>query len=255
MGRRLIRSRWLRRLLISLLALAAIAVVSCWAFSEAKPAGAAGPAADELAHRIERAVRADAFRETGAVKWVFAGRHRHLWDRARGFARVRYGQVEVLLRLSDRSGQVFEGGRRLSDSSAHARLDEAHGHFINDSFWLNPFTKLFDPGVSRKLVRREERPALLVEFASGGRTPGDAYLLLLDAEGRPRAWKMWVSILPLGGLQASFEGWTALETGAWVATRHRLGPFSFELTQVSAAESVEALVGSDPFEALLSGRR
>ena len=88
--------------------------------------------------------------------------------------------------------------------------------------------------------------ALLVSFGSGGRTPGDAYLWTVGADGRPTAWRMWVSILPIGGLKVSWAGWTRLSTGAWVATEHALGPIDLCLTQVEGAASLAALLGDQP---------
>nr|MBK7066096.1 hypothetical protein [Deltaproteobacteria bacterium] len=62
---------------------------------------------------------------------------------------------------------------------------------------------------------------------------------------------MWVSIIPIGGLEASWEGWTRLSTGALVATRHQMGPKRMELRDVAGAETLAALVpGADRLQAL-----
>ena len=58
-------------------------------------------------------------------------------------------------------------------------------------------------------------------------------------------------VLPIPGLEASWEGWITLPTGARVATRHRVAGFTLSFTDIAAAESLEALVGpQDPFQAL-----
>lgn len=200
------------------------------------------------------AVGGEAWARTGAVRWTFAGRHRHLWDRARGYARVRWDDVDARLRLGDRSGVVTRGGRRLEPEEARALLDEAYGRWVNDSFWLNPVVKVFDEGVRRELVELEgdlpagaSRQGLLVTYTSGGLTPGDAYLWIVDAQGRPLAWRMWVSIVPIGGLEVSWERWVTLGTGARVATLHRLGPLRLELTDVAGAADLSTLAADDPF--------
>jgi len=140
---------------------------------------------------------------------------------------------------------------RVCEDPLDAALDTAWRRWINDSFWLNPVVKAFDEGVARSVARVDGRDALLLQYRSGGVTPGDRYLWLLDENGLPRAWRMWVSIIPIGGLEASWEGWTRLSTGALVATRHQMGPKRMEIRDVAGAETLSALVsGADPFAAL-----
>ena len=64
---------------------------------------------------------------------------------------------------------------------------------------------------------------------------------------------MWVQVLPIGGVQFSWEDWQTLKTGARVATRHR-GPlgFTIELTHIRAESSLAALYpDGDPFAPLV----
>lgn len=216
------------------------------------PDGKPGPEADALARRIREAVHQDAWDRTGAVRWVFAGRHRWLWDRKRDLARLRDGEQEVLLRLSDRSGRVTKGGEVLSGDERRDALDDAYASFINDAFWLQPMRTFFDAGVRRKLVQLDDGGSgLLVTYTQGGVTPGDSYLWIPGQDGKPVRWRMWVSIIPIGGLAASWERWRALETGALVSTLHRAGPVELEISDVHGAESLAALApGPDPFAAL-----
>lgn len=255
------RRRWrccslaLGALLLLLLGLAA-------AIHRARPAGVEGPEAEALARRMVEAVDGEAWRRTGAVRWTFAGSNRHLWDRRRGLARVRWGQVEVLLRAGAPAGRAWRGGQRVRGAEEGALLRAAHGAWINDSFWLDPVTKAFDPGTTRAIVSGAPtagatggEQSLLISYASGGNTPGDAYLWELDpATGRPVAWRMWVSILPLGGVRATWAGWTRLGTGAWVATEHQvLGLLPLAITDVAGAETLAQLEpGPDPFAPLLA---
>ena len=140
-------------------------------------------------------------------------------------------------------------------------LEKAWVFWCNDSFWLNPIAKLFDEGTRRSLVSvpdSGEGPlrGLLVAYDSGGVTPGDAYLWLVGQDGLPRAWRMWTQILPLGGIEASWEGWQSLPNGARVATRHRLPIFTLELSDIRAAASAAELSGGeDPFGPILQATR
>ena len=246
--------RTLKKILRGVGALAALLLalaLGAWAYlRHPMPAVAPGDA-DALARRMLAAVDAAAWARTGAVRWSFFNGDRHLWDRARGFERFEHGDERVLLNLSTRRGLAWRGGRALSGAALDAALDTAWRRWINDSFWLNPVVKAFDEGVTRSVVREGGRDALLLRYRSGGVTPGDGYLWLLDANGRPRAWRMWVSVLPIGGLEASWEGWTRLSTGALVATVHQMGPKRLEIRDVAGAETLAALApGADPFAAL-----
>jgi hypothetical protein len=205
--------------------------------------------ADALARRMIASVDGDAWNRTMALRWTFADGSRHLWDRSRGFERYERGDLRVLLDLTTRRGRAWRGGRALSGDEQRDALELAWRRWINDSFWLNPVVKAFDDGVTRSVARDDNgREALLLSYASGGVTPGDRYLWILDANARPTAWRMWVKIIPVGGIEASWGGWRQLATGAWVSTRHRLGPREMELRDVAGAASLVALVGADdPF--------
>ncbi|MDD9965254.1 MAG: hypothetical protein OXR73_03445 [Myxococcales bacterium] len=221
--------------------------------SEPRPRGTAGPEAEELARSLEAWSYPEGWQTTGAVKWTFAGRHQLLWDRYRQLISVRFDGVHVLRHLHTATGgRVFRRGREILGPERGALLDKAYAIWANDSFWLNPLEKLFDDGVVRQRVALPEGGyGLLVTYRSGGVTPGDAYLWLTDERGAPRAFKMWVSVIPIGGLEASWEGWKTLATGARVSTVHRVGFKAVELTQIAAARSLLDLTGGeDPFAVL-----
>lgn len=238
-----------------MLAVLVLALVATgFILNEARPNGGVNEAGagDELARRIEAATGQEAWARTGAVEWTFRDSLHHLWDRERHFSRVRWDDFEVLLR-GDASGVAFQNGSRLRGDEAREALDHAHARFINDSYWLNPFSKFFDAGVSRSLIETERGSALLMEFSSGGRTPGDAYAITTDDAGRPTYWQMWVSIIPIGGVGCSWTDWVELSTGAMVATKHEFGIGTLELSDVRGAENLGALLESDgdPFAPLL----
>lgn len=187
------------------------------------------------------------------MRFTFAN-HRHLWDRRRGYDRIESGNRSVLLRISDRTGRAWENGAETTGERANKLVRDAYAQWVNDSFWLNPVVKIFDNGVTRSLVRNETGGArLLVEYASGGVTPGDAYLWTPGAgTSPPTEWRMWVHVLPIGGLATSWERWTDLSTGAKVSTLHRMGPFTIELKDVAGARTLQQLLNGaeDPFAPL-----
>ncbi|MFP4088900.1 MAG: hypothetical protein ACLFUB_13295 [Cyclobacteriaceae bacterium] len=238
-------------ILISILSLLVLLVVAYFIADEPLPQGKKGPEADALAEKMLEAINHKAWEETVAVQWTFPGGHEHLWDKERQLARVSFDEYEALIRLDSVSGLVFRNGERISDTEREAELlREAWEYWVNDSFWLNAPNKVFDPGVERQVVIMEDgEEALLVTYTSGGATPGDSYLWLLDESGLPSAWKLWVSIIPLGGVEFSWSDWQTLYSGARVASHHA-GPIDIRLEDIRASSSVEDLAGEDPFKPL-----
>jgi len=219
------------------------------AVSEPLPDGAQGQQADELVRKMDRSLACEGWDVTGVVAWTFRGKHHHLWDRKRQLLRTDAGSLRVYLDLTSREGRAFEDGNELEGAKLDRALEKAWSWYINDSFWLNPFCAMLGEGMQRSILSERE---FLVTYPSGGVTPGDSYAIRLDEQYRPEAWRMWVSILPIGGLEASWEGWKRLPTGAWISERHAIGPLSLEL-EVRGAASVEVLFPEemDPFGPLL----
>lgn len=242
----------MRKVLLVFLVLTAILSLLFLIFNEPLPVGSAGPEADALAEKMMAATHNTDWKKTGAVRWVFAGVHEHLWDRRRHFARVRWDETEVLVDLDRKRGLARVHGQRVAGAEAERLIDRAWEYWVNDAFWLNPIAKTFDPGTARALIPLDADGAgLLVTFNAGGATPGDHYLWILDAGGRPVRWKMWVSILPLGGVGTTWESWVTLATGARVATVHKHPLFTLRLSGVAGAATLAELEpGDDPFQAL-----
>lgn len=222
-------------------------------YSQPLPEGQSGPAAETLARNMLDATNDFAWQQVGAVSWNFRGAQQHIWDRQRHLARVRWENIDVLINLSNRQGIVRVDGQQLDAESAEPHLEQAWAHWANDSFWLNPVTKVFDEGTTRQVVDTDEgAKGLLITYASGGVTPGDSYLWILDENNMPIAWRMWVSILPVKGLKATWEGWITVDGGAKLSTKHAIGPLTLELTDIKAATDIQALVGEDPFAPLFT---
>lgn len=229
-------------------------VGAAYFMSEPRPVGEAGPEADALAHKMEAAVHKEAWDRTGAVRWSFFDKHHYVWDRTRDLVEARWGETRVLLRTRDKTGRAWGKDGEITGKDAESALDAAYRFWINDSFWLNPVVKFFDPGVTREIVIDDDgQEALLISYTSGGVTPGDAYLWNADPDGLPVRWRMWVSIIPIGGVSTTWEGWTELSTGALISTQHEgAGQLMTFITNVAGAEDLKALgVGPGLFYPLL----
>jgi hypothetical protein len=203
----------------------------------------------ELATKIEKAINKKAWKNTGMVSWHFAGAE-HVWDMNRKLHRHTRGKHTVLYSLSQKKGIHLING--VEQSNPEKRIQKAYNAWINDSFWLNPLVKLQDSGVELGTLTYDGEKALLVHYTLGGNTPGDKFLWFLDENDRPVMWRMWVSVIPIGGVSNSWEGWTELSTGAWVATKHSLGPLTLDLSPVRAGTTWNDMFPKDPFASLLS---
>ena len=207
-----------------------------------------------MAHKMLAAINIGAWEQTNLVQWTFRESHHYLWHKQKKLVQVKWGNNEVLLNLSDLSnGKVLVGEREADPDKQQALLQKAWEYFINDSFWLIAPTKVFDKGVTRQVVMLENgRDALLVTYQSGGVTPGDSYLWILDENGLPESYQMWVSIIPIGGLKATWENWKQTFTGVMLPTLHQLPIGSIAMDNVKTGFKLTDLgINDDPFSTSL----
>jgi hypothetical protein len=219
------------RIATALIGLLIVATVAVKIASEPLPEGVSGEGADTLALQMLKSLNHEAYLSTTEIDFSFSG-HQYSWKKAENRVEVRWSSHRVLLELDNLSSSVVytDEAQLLTGEDRSKLINQAVSYFYNDSYWLVAPFKVFDPGVSRKLVRLEgENDALLVTHSSGGVTPGDSYLWLLDENARPTAFKMWVSIIPFGGLRASWEDYVKSETGAYFATSHKMGPLTIRI--------------------------
>jgi len=221
---------------------------SCASVDKAIPDQNNGPQADSLAQKIMKATAYDAWQETAVVGWTFAGRNKHIWDRERKYSRIEWANTVVIFDHTTMHGKAWEDGKPIEGEELAELIDKAWNDWANDSFWLNPFEKLYDEGTERAYVKTEDgNDALLITYTSGGNTPGDSYLWIVDENGLPTAVKMWVSIIPIKGVEFSWEEWQTLETGAKTAGLHKLSFIKLRLENIKAASSVAEFSEEDPF--------
>ncbi len=219
--------------LFLLLGLIAIYII----YDQPLPNGTSGKAADAFAYRMLDRLNENAYRQTAFLIWSFrSGKHRYLWDKKEGKVRVEWDDFNVLLHLDKPlESVVFKDDLELGPEAKSKVVQEATAMFNNDSFWLVAPYKVFDQGTTRQLVAMDDgSDALLVTYSSGGTTPGDSYLWMLGDDGLPDSYRMWVKIIPIGGLEASWSKWKKMESGIMLPTSHQVGPFSFDMGEVRA---------------------
>lgn len=235
--------------------LALIGLIAFMIFSESLPEGEQGPEAEALAQKVLTAINKDAWDNTDIIQWSFPGGHDYIWDKKRHLTEVKWDNNRALIDLQKVVGKAYTDGKEVTGEAGEKLVKEAWGYWCNDSFWLNAPAKVFDGGTERRVVNlKDGSKGLLITYKGGGATPGDSYLWLLDANGLPTSYKMWVSIIPLGGVSATWTDWTTLPTGAKIATNHDLsiGGMKIPITNVKAAANLtEFGLSEDPFKAIL----
>ena len=221
---------------MGLIVLSMIALFFCMylMYNENLPDGEQSEAADELAKKMLKAINHESYKETRFLEWTMAGRNHYKWDKFEQVVDVAWGRYVVHLNTRDPKLSTAQiDGEIIDDASKMEVIEKAVASFNNDSFWLVAPHKAFDPGTERRIVMLENgAQGLLVTYTSGGNTPGDSYLWILEDSGLPRAFKLWVSIFPIGGLEATWEGWKTTESGALLPTRHSLLFLEFEMSNM-----------------------
>ncbi|MEM7109416.1 MAG: hypothetical protein AAF519_14415 [Bacteroidota bacterium] len=238
----------MKKLLYTIFALPILILAAYFALNERLPYGETGPEAEALANKMLNAVNIQGWDSIAVLQWTFRDAHHFLWDKRRNLVQVQWENKRVLLDPSSKDGLAWVDGRPIeSQESKRELIRTAWSHFANDSFWFSAPFKVRDPGTERRLVKSKNNNALLVTYSQGGVTPGDSYLWILDKNGLPESWKMWVTILPIGGLQFTWEDWKKYEYNTMISTKH-LGVVDVHITQLKTANHVEQLAnGQDPF--------
>ena len=223
--------------LIGVIALLVITGLLVYGFiiHESLPKGKSGVEADELAKKMLKALNYNAYQNTCYLEWSFRnGSVRYKWDKDLGECQVKWDDYIVALNLGTvEKSKVTKNNNDPSPKEYEKALEKAIGLFNNDSFWLVAPFKIFDKGATKKLIKLEDgSEALLVTYTKGGNTPGDSYLWLLNPNGFPNAYKMWVSIIPIGGIEASWDDWLVTESGAFLPKSHEFGPMTLSMGNV-----------------------
>lgn len=205
-------------------------------YNEDLPTGIKGPQADSLATRMLDSLDYEAFQNTKYLEWTFKGRHHFQWEKSDGICTVYWKEFKVDLHLNNPDNSIaFVHNFQVQGDQAKKLIDKAGNYFNNDSFWLVAPYKVFDEGTERRLVTLENgERALLVTYTIGGSSPGDSYLWILDKNYKPQSFKMWTSVLPIDGLEASWENWITTESGAQLSTFHKLLFLGIHLKDVKA---------------------
>ena len=211
--------------------LGALLLGALW-IHEPVPGMTPGDQGDEKASLMLQALNQPGWNEIEVIEWTFVGLRSYRWNKRNNTVVVRWGSKEVWVDLARQTGDVRSPIGRAGDMGL---VQNAIDAFNNDSFWLAAPYKVFDPGTQRSWVTLEDgREGLMVTYSQGGSTPGDTYVWLLDSENRPIGLKLWVSVIPIGGLEVSWEQYKVFPNGSRVAQSHRgLGGVNITLSNIA----------------------
>tara|TARA_R110002051_G_scaffold56046_9_gene104035 strand:- start:30860 stop:31561 length:702 start_codon:yes stop_codon:yes gene_type:complete len=225
--------------LFNVLAVLVLLIIICFSvlyylYNKPIPTGLAGPEADALAYRMLDALDYKKFNNTKIIEWSFRDDHTYKWDKEKFTVHVSWDNNKVLLDLiTPKSSIATVNGSPASYEKTQDLIADAQRYFNNDSFWLIAPYKIFDRGTERYLVDMEDgSEALLVTYTQGGDTPGDSYLWILEPSGMPKSFQLWTKIIPIDGLEASWDNWTKTESGAYLPTSHKFGPMTISMGEV-----------------------
>ncbi|WP_299129237.1 hypothetical protein [uncultured Winogradskyella sp.] len=203
-------------------------------YNEELPVGEEGSNANSLAKSMLNALNEDAYLNTDYLEWTFKDKHHYKWYKSDNKCEVSWGAMSVILDFKQiNKSKVFAGKEEYKDKEKQDFIAKAERYFNNDSFWLVAPYKIFDKGTERRLVKTKEgKDALLVTYTTDGTTPGDSYLWHFDETGKPKSYQMWVDILPIGGLEATWDQWIKTQSGALLPTTHKLLIFNLDMGKV-----------------------
>lgn len=186
--------------------------------NEPVPEGTNGVEAEELADEMLSSLNKEAFDTLKYIGFTFREKNSYQWDLENNTVTVEWDEQSIFLDLN------------RGKESFNLLEYKAYKFFINDTFWLIAPFKVRDDGVIRSTVDLSVGRGLLVTYTSGGETPGDSYLWIIDEKGFPVAWKLWTSNVPIGGLKFTWEGWTNHD--AWFSTLHKSSILEIPITNL-----------------------
>jgi hypothetical protein len=179
------------------------------------------PTADQVADQVLRALGGkEAWDQTRFIRFSFAGRRTHHWDKWTGRHRLEGQTPEgkpyvVLSNINTKEGDAWIDGQKVEGEQKKEWLDRAYGAWVNDTYWLLMPYKLRDPGVNLTYEGKAEVDGVIYDklhltFGKVGLTPGDRYWAYIHPVSRLMdRWEYILQDQPADAkpTQWKWEGW------------------------------------------------
>ena len=211
---------------------------TCAFFSKSLPESIDSPKSEILANKMWDALDKEAWDSTKYVAWTFKGGHTYHWDKQANLAQVEWKNNRVLLDPDKVDGIAFKNGEMLTGASAQKSIQKAWSYWCNDMYWLIAPFKIKDPGTKLTVVEDPSEDRLMVSYLSGGVTPGDTYIWKIDQNGIPQSFEMYVKIIPVKGIEVSWEGWETLSTGSKISSSHKIFGANLGISNIKGGNSL-----------------
>jgi hypothetical protein len=212
----------------------------------------------------DRALKAlggkQAWDNTRYLRFTFAGRRSHWWDKWTGRHRVegqtREGEKYVVLEnVNTKEGMAWLNGQKAEGDKAKELLEGAYGAWINDTYWLLMPYKLQDPGVTltydgTETIDGKTYDKLALSFQNVGLTPGDRYWAWINRDtGLMDRWAYILESMPKEGPATAWtwEGWQ--KHGNIMLAPHRGqvgGDRKLELSDIAVSDQLPDSVFTSP---------
>lgn len=218
--------RTIKKIIIALIVISLGLVLVIQWLSKPLPESFTGPEADQFARDVQKALNIQGYDTISKIQFSFRD-HDYLWNKTEERVLVSWEDYQVDLILSEiENSKILQGDKELNRADL---IEKAKAYFYNDSYWLVAPFKFFDPGVVRSLVETDNgSKALLITHTSGGVTPGDSYLWYFDEKLVPTHFELWVSIIPIKGVSATWSSWVSKQDVLF-STFHKLGPLEITI--------------------------
>lgn len=203
-------------------------------YHEDLPIGTNPEQANVLAQKMLDALDHESYKNTNYIEWMYRKKRLYKWKKDRQSCLVYWKDYKVNLDLKDYSqSQAYVHNFNAEGEIAQDLIEKAQNYFKNDLFWMTAPYTVFDEGVERRIVSLEDgTQGLLVTYPSERNIPAGSFLWHLNSDGKPTSFQLWVSELPIDGLKISWNDWTTTESGAQLATNHKLWFFNIEIEVV-----------------------